>query len=450
MSFGIGLGAFVEGFEKGARMRVAIDQYREQKGNRAALADVEAGTRAEFDKQVEAGQQNPDDYASFWKQYGLPKRVNELLKQGKIEDAAAYQKWGESDAALQGGKLFSSALLKAQTGDFAGALSDVSKAGKVKGYNDSGIDVLGQTPLPAGADGVSPGFRIQLRDGNGRTFEQDVLNGDLPRLIATFGNPDAAFAASQEARSKAAEGEKKRKDEITDYRAKKEIDKEFKEPDKSKDNDFKKDYAAAAETRAKTDYSWNRKTKEEQDQLIRADLEAARRYAEENGQTLAAGNGATASPSPQPGAAAAGSTPAAAVGTPAGIVPASPAPGSPAQSPAQPVAPGAQPRIVIDTKTGKPVEAPQQQAAPAQQPAGLGVQRGPPVGIGGPSGQAMPAPLGERDQLLNEAAAEAAQGGNPEQIGMRLYNAGIPQEEWPDALKAAAARRASGQAMGVQ
>lgn len=443
MSFGIGLGAFVEGFEKGARMRVGIDQYREQKKNKADLKAIDTEARTVFNSEVEAGTQKPEDFADFWKKYALPRRVNTLLGQGDVDGARRMQEWGESDAAIKGGKLFSSALLKAQTGDFAGALADVSEAGKIKGYNDSGVDVIGQTPLPAGADGVSPGFRIQMRDGSGRTFEQDVLNGDLPRIIATFGNPDAVFQASQAAKAKASEEAGKRKAEMEDYESKKRIDQRYKEPD----NDFKKDYAAAAENRAKTVVSWSRKSPEDKDRLIREDLEAARRYAEENGQTLGAG----AADSMAPGAAAAG----------AGVVSPAAAAGAPAMSPAQPGTAPAARRIVVDTKTGKPVSLAPPQQGPAQ-PAGIQrtPQGGPPVrgaaAAGtGPSGIGRGGPpvapqMSDRDQLIYDAAAEIGSGGNPETIGMRLMNAGIAEDEWPDDLKAAIARRQAAPAMGVQ
>lgn len=211
MSFGIGLGAFVEGFERGQRARERIDDRREKRDNKARLAEIDADAKAAYDKGVAEGTQDPESFDDFWKEYALPRRRNELLRQGDISGAKALDEWGKSDAALKGGRLFSRSLLAAQTGDHVTALELAIEAGKVDGYIEHGYELTGHQPIQDTA-GNTVGYRITARDGEGKELEQDVPLDKMTDMISTFVNPDAAFKSQQERRA----AEAKREQEIAD------------------------------------------------------------------------------------------------------------------------------------------------------------------------------------------------------------------------------------------
>jgi hypothetical protein len=343
MSLGVGLGAFVSGFRDGYGMRRQIDADRRADKDRKAMEAIDTDAKTEFDRRVAAGEAEKDQFESFWLDYALPKKRNELLRQGDVAGARQLQEWGESDAALKGGKLFSSALLKAQTGDAEGALQDVISAGKIKGYIEHGYEVLGQEPI-TDASGNVVGYRLKIQDGDGKKIEQDIATADLPRLIATFANPEAAFASQL-----AAQQEKKKKaDELTEYEDKKKIDQKYKA-------DPEGDYAKAREARLKNDLDFGDLSPEEQDKVIRADLEAGSKYAAERG-----GGGAESD--------------------------------APANFSAPPAAGG---KRIVDTVTGEEVPVTPNEAAPGLSPKPDGVERRP-----------LPAPA-EADAVVPTSSAES-------------------------------------------
>jgi hypothetical protein len=265
MSLGVGLGAFMDGMQQGIGIRQGIDARREQQRNRQALDTIETDTRAEFDKRVKAGTAQEGDFERFWLDYALPRRVNEMLRQGDPDSARKLQEWGESNAAKRGAKLFGSAMLKVQTGDHDGALKDVIEAAKVKGYIEHGYELVGQEPITDGSGSVV-GYRLKIKEGDGDTLEQDIAVEDLPRLIATFANPDAAWASQQEAQA----AQRKRMEDLEDHEAKKKIDRKY-------SDDPADDYRKARDTLMKNDLDFPDMTPEEQDQRVREYLEPADR-----------------------------------------------------------------------------------------------------------------------------------------------------------------------------
>lgn len=234
---GIGLGSFVEGVEKGFGLRQRMDEEKERaadradarkerdrvRGNREQLEAIETDARAQFDKAVEAGEAQPDQFTDFWLKFALPKRQAELLRQGDTAGAKALMEWGRSEDTLKGGRLFSSALLRAQTGDPSGALADAIEAGKLGGYIANGYEVAGHDEL-RDESGNLLGFRLRLKDADGNDIEQDVAVGDVGGVISRFLNPDAAWKSQMDARS--AEAEDRR--EIAKHREKAEIDRDIK------------------------------------------------------------------------------------------------------------------------------------------------------------------------------------------------------------------------------
>ncbi|MRX32798.1 hypothetical protein [Aminobacter sp. MDW-2] len=389
----------MDSFERGMAARDRIDNRKRENENRKALETIETDTKKVFDAEVAAGKQEEKNYDQFWKQYALPRRKQELLRQGDVAGAKQLEEWGNSDAALRGGRLFSSAMLKAQTGDPAGALGDVIKAGQVQGYIDHGYELVGQDQL-VDKDGNLLGFQLTVKDAKGKELKQDIAINDIPRMISTFANPDAAW---QSQIAKKAE-DAKQEQELKTYRAKKKIDSEEKGAGDGEDA-----YRKAHEARMKNDLDFAGLSQAEQDKVVRQDLDAATSYARSR-------NG-----------------------------------GGSAQAPAAPK------RVLVDKNTGKAVSvpAPNPAAAPApspaaKQPVGVdGVQRAPlpdanPSHGLAPSPASAPAPrprAPSRQEVIAEAADHVVKGGNPELVGQRLMQAGIPQNEWPDQLKQAMVKR---------
>lgn len=442
---GIGLGAFVDGMtagvgigrglrndrrmeEEDTRRRTredAIESRNQQRfdreqsewersdRNRSALEGIDEQARTEFDSRVEAGEAQPDQYEAFWEQYALPKRRNELLRQGNVEGAVRLQEWGESADAKRGGRLFGSALRKAQTGDHEGALEDAIEIGKLKGYIEGGYEIADSKPIKS-ADGTIVGYRLKIREGDGEIVEQDVAIDDIPGLLATFASPDVAWQSQQAARAE----KKKQDDEIATHRRKKEVDREM-------SADPRKLYDDARKALEESDYDWGTRTPEEQDRLIRERIETADRFATERG---AAAPGQVAAPGAAPEAAGARA-----------------------------------PKIVVDRQSGKPVnpaslpgigrqdEAPPAgvrrpepalQAAPSARQAqeqSIGAHRR----LAGPVENADPArsgPDAAREQMLDEAAGLILQGASPQDVARRLYDGGVGKNEIGPAVDAAVRR----------
>lgn len=424
MSLGIGLGGFMDGMQAGMRMRESIDnrkiqkaQLAEQEANKASLAAIDTETKAQFDGAVAEGTAQPDQFEEFWTKYALPRRRAEMLRQGNIEGAKALQEWGESDSVKQGGRLFSSAMLKAQTGDAGGALQDAIKAGQVKGYIEHGFELTGQEDI-VDQSGAVIGYRLKVKDADGKIIEQDVAVGDVPKVIATFANPDAAWMSQEAARGEKA----KREQEIADYEKKEQIKSRYA---KGSTPDYEKAYSDAREARMKDDLDFADLTEEEQDRVVRADLDKAGAYAKER-------TGLGGPPMPGPQAAP-------------GLGPSPVAPGgAPAPSQVAPAPTGEQ--ITVDETTGERVPAPAAappggQVAPAQPMA-------PAPGLGQAPAAKPVAAAPDRAAVIADAAAHMKAGGNPEYIAMRLINAGIQPAEWPVELQGVAAK-AQGTAVGL-
>ncbi|MFC3074923.1 hypothetical protein [Shinella pollutisoli] len=234
---GIGLGGFMDGFQRGQQVRDRMDarsrrqalqeredlDYNRELEQRNKIEAIGTQAQSEFDSQVQSGALSPEDFDNFWSRYTIPKLKQQYLLNGDIDSAERVQKWGDSEDAREGGRLFTSALLKAQTGDAAGALDDAMKLGKLKGYISHGYEILGQDSIVLEEGGPIVGYEIKLKGPDGKELLQSVKTENLPQLIATFGNPNSAWESQVAAEKERAKSEQ----ELKTYRDKKLIDKEF-------------------------------------------------------------------------------------------------------------------------------------------------------------------------------------------------------------------------------
>lgn len=419
MSLGIGLGAFMNGFQGGLQARERLDGQRRERDNRKALDTIDAQAKEAYavaENPMAGGTPTGQSYQQFWMKYALPRREAELLRQGDAAGAAAYRQWGESAAALEGGKLFSSALIKAQTGDAAGALDDAIKAAQTKGYMDSGYEIASKDEIRDPTGNVL-GYRLKVRGPDGKEIMQDVAVGDVPRVVSQFVNPDAAWQSQQAARA----AQSARGQEMADFEEKEKIKAKY-----DKGTDMTKAYMDAKKVRLENDLTGDfaAMPPEEQDKLIRQDLDAARSY---------------------------GGTPGLGGGTAGGGT-------APAPAPAR--------KMVVDQTTGQPVQTPAAAAQPQPAPIGLGGDRIERMPLGQPDMtpraaspspgftqaaeraiQAAPAD-GPRStgaaslhpaqrEMLQMAPQALAAGENPQALAQRLLNNGVPAPMWPVELQQA-------------
>ncbi len=285
MSFGIGLGAFVEGVGDGMSMRDSFDKGQKERKTRKAIEGINTDTKAAFNEAVDAGQVQADQYDKFWMNYAMPKVRMQMIEAGDYAGARAFEEWGRSDAALEGGRLSASAILKAQTGDTDGAIQDGLKAAQTQGYLSHNYKLIGQTPV-IGEDGVRKGTTIKIQGPDGKAVEQFIKTGDEGRVIGVLTNPQAAWASQEATRKQQIEDAKKKADaaekrgtDLEDYELKKVIDQKYPAP--KKPEDYEKQYSETRKARQENDLSWDEKTPEEQEEIIRSDLKAGQRYAAE-------------------------------------------------------------------------------------------------------------------------------------------------------------------------
>ncbi|NTA36730.1 hypothetical protein [Agrobacterium salinitolerans] len=424
---GIGLGGFMDGFNKSQdmlqkrdeakRKQVLADrqtkEYDRLSAQRDAIDNINADAKATFDAQVSAGMQKPENFDTFWTNFALPKLKNTYLLNGDIESAKQVQEWGDQEDTKKGAKLFAGALVKAQTGDGAGALADVIEAGKLKGYINNGYEVLGQESFTT-ESGV-PAYNIMLRTPDGKEVKQSVRATDLPKVIATFGNPQAAWESQVAARA----SEQKRKEELEDYKAKKVIDRQY-------GLGPTKDRGAAITALRKRfegglagdETKFDDMPREQQEKLINAELEL------QLGQPGLGGQG-------------------------------SPAP--------------AEKKVLVDTTTGKPVSSgskpaaadkPQAKEEPAAKPQASAGKRIPGVperaqadvrrrmeGLQRAAAQSeapgisAPTPSAASADVIAQADEAIRSGAKIYDVAMGLQEAGVPESEWPASLKQAIAKQ---------
>ncbi len=423
---GVGLGGFMEGFNKSQdmlqkrdeaqRKQVLADrqtkEYDRLTAQRDAIDGINADAKATFDAQVSAGTQKPENFDTFWTGYALPKLKNTYLLNGDIESANKVQEWGDQEDTKKGAKLFAGALVKAQTGDAGGALADVMEAGKLKGYINNGYEVIGHEAI-LGQDGAQQGYRIKLKTPDGKDIQQDVRTQDLPKIIATFGNPQAAWESQVAVRAQA----DKDKKELETYEAKKKIDRQYGTgPTKERGDAItalrKRFDGGLGGDEAKFDDM----PRPEQEKLINAELELVQ------GQPGLGGQGA---PAPAEKKVLVDTT----TGKPVSSA-AKPAPTAKQETktaPATQSSPSAEKRIPgvperAQAGVRSRMEGLQRAAAQAEAP-----------GISAPSSSSAPA------DVIAQADEAIRSGARIYDVAMGLQEAGVPESEWPASVKQAIA-----------
>lgn len=281
MSLGIGLGAFVSGLEHGMNVREKIDATSRERKHRKAISDINADTKKAFGEAVESGALSPDQYDKFWMQYAMPKMKMQMIEAGDYAGAKAFEEWGRSDAALEGGRYAASALLKAQTGDGEGALQDAIKSANTQGYINHDFQLVGTEKKIDEESGQELGSVFKIKNSKGEIVEQFVKRGDEGRVIGLITNPQNAWQTQQAAKIAEAEKQKTRAENIDDFEAKERIKAKYSSDKKNevKPLDYEKQYEATAKRMAENDFNWSSRSPEEQRKLVETELKNSQNYA---------------------------------------------------------------------------------------------------------------------------------------------------------------------------
>lgn len=390
---GIGLGGFVDGLQGGMRARESFDNRKRNKVlqeredteyNRAVkqrdeISSINTQAQTEFQSRVDAGTAKPDQFDTFWNDYALPKLKNTYLAQGNMEMAEKVQQWGDSADTRAGAKLAMSAITKAQTGDAAGALADAMEAGKRKGYISHGFEIMGQDTI-VDPSGQLQGYRLKMKGPDGNEMTQDLPLNQVPKLIATYLNPETAWQSQIAAQQE----EAKRKTDLQTYRDKKGIDKEF----STTGDKARGDAITALRKRmdgglAGDEQKFDDLPREDKEKLIAQEIELQ---------------------SGQPGL---------------GAAPTAPAPSGSSGR-----------KVLVDTATGQPVAPERSQPAPQQQISGQARD------------ERAPESRQDRMQFLLSSVEPALKEGVPaERVADELRQNGVPEEAWPETLRRALVQR---------
>ncbi|WWT39865.1 hypothetical protein [Microcystis phage Mwe-JY07] len=289
MSLGVGLGAFMDGVQRGYGLGERMREQGEARDRKQQMQTIARETKDKF------GDVLSDDAYD----YMARRQAAVYAEAGDTTKAEQYRTWAEGREARQGTKLFARGLVQFQGGDIEGGFRTAQELARQKGYGDV-FNLESWQPI-VDSEGKTLGHRVVIKGPDGKPMTQDIPRGREQQLFAQIANPQAAFEAEQRQREGAAKSQR----EITEYRQKKEIDRDV----GSTGNDQKRreDAIKALRDNSRT---FGPKQAQTFDELGEAEKEAeiAREIKLRRGDAVASPAGApqTAAPgiAPQPGSAA--------------------------------------------------------------------------------------------------------------------------------------------------
>lgn len=245
---GIGLGGFMDGFQKAQdfkikqRQQERLDQRAEREQTLNQRQDAEyartqkmqddvrqigLNAQTDFNQRVAAGTAKPEDFDTIWREKAVPKLFELYGANGDIANMEYLRKWADSADTRRGAKLAHSAMTKVSMGDIPGAFRDAQEASKVAGYNGSGYEILGQDTIVSRENGPTLGTRVYLRGPDGKEISQDIPKGMEAQAINGVINPFEQARLNLEKQSKAAEAAAEDERKLDYRRREKEQDRLF-------------------------------------------------------------------------------------------------------------------------------------------------------------------------------------------------------------------------------
>lgn len=444
--FGIGLGAAMSAFndsqkqrqeDEDRKRRLVLQQREDEEYNRAkklrdSVDAIGIQTKKDFDAQVAAGTKKADQFDSFWREQALPKLKETYLTQGNFEAADRLQTWGENADVKAGAKLSMSAMFKAANGDTAGALDDAIKAGQTKGYLDHGYELVDKTEIVDPKTKQTVGYRLNVKTPDGKTVQQDIASADIPRLVSTLTNPEAAWKSYEAAQTQKAADAR----ELKNYEEKKKIDKVYSTDNKNRIEAIKSLRKRMPANDPVFDGTpFDNLPSDQQESLINKEM------------SLQAGGGSVPTLSSGPG-----------ISTGSGAVSSQPSAGArPTAAPGLSTGAAATaPKVVIDKVTGQrvnPAAVPGVTPGPQQAPADAdSAPRPAPPGYAPAASQVtvQPGNAQQRAQYLVQSAQDAISNGErPSRVADQLRQAGVPEDQWPTIVTSAVQKEAQTRGLGM-
>lgn len=435
MSFGLGLGGFVQGLRSGMEARESMEDRRERRLDRAEArldrqeardtrarerANTEAiaaiGTQANAD--IEAGQNREEVETRYFRQI-----QDAYASQGRPDLARQFQQWVQGDEAKKGIRHFQNGLVmfemaRRPDGTFdpqlmQRGLGELQRAQAIGSYG--GDRQFSFRPIIEGEGQQERviGYRMGFVDDDGKTIERDIQPGDIPRAAAMFFNPQAAFEdrrKQEEARAKQRETLQTR--ERGDWQtAEDQVRKEYEERRE------KEKLEGRRNPNAQPMRPWAELPDDERDGMIRGRMTSRTPPAQRSAAPGLAGVGAPSAPRGR---------------VPFDNVTGQPAAGPPPPDAAPHEAAHGSPMPVAASRPITPSV-----PAPAPGPGSTG---------GGAAAEILRAGPVTREEQQRDAIRAGAEraiqlGEDPDTVARGLERAGIPVDAWPESLRAGVTRR---------
>ena len=230
-NFGIGLGAFADGFARGYGIRRQMkrdkreeDQFKREDEMRQSFADARSAYDSKIadDVLTQAGQLQPGQefdaeaakrnaegkigsFTDFVYQHQLPKIIDTAVANGDLQTAEMLQKWGNDKNERKRTELFGSALNDFYAGQSSGdytAFAD--KAMKLLNDGGYGTKATGYEFVKDG-DGNTAGVTFNLKDGDKEYSHTFNSMQDVGEFLAGQADPRTRvqmFQSQAEAASK--------------------------------------------------------------------------------------------------------------------------------------------------------------------------------------------------------------------------------------------------------
>lgn len=416
MVFGIGLGGFMDSFQKSQqlkqdwadadRKKVLQDredaEYNRALEQRNAADKLAADFKTDFDQKVKDGILSDADFDTAYQKGFVQPRIRQMQLNGDIEGATNFQKWTDDKNTKAGSRAFMNSLRLFTMGDVDGGLDWLNKGAQIPGYFGEGYNF---TKVSQGTNPYTgnPGVTIKIARPDGEPITQTFDIKDIPGFVAGNFSPDSANAWAKQQ-----EEARKQASELKVYEQKKKIDRQY-------GVGQTKDRAAAITSLRKRfdgglvgdDTKFDDLPREQQEKLINDELEL------QQGQPGLMGQGA-------------------------------PAP--------------AEKKVLVDTTTGKPVQ-PSTKPAVADKPQ---AKEEPATKAKAPAETRIPgvperAQAGVRSRIeeLQRSASQSAPGTSPntqeqaleqandalrkgasiEEVAAGLHQAGVPEWQWPSSVQ---------------
>jgi hypothetical protein len=121
-NYGLGLGAFTQGFAGGLGLGQKFQDAQRRNDDRAAIDKINSDARTAFDSDVAAGKATADQWNDRFNSVVLPQVQQEYIRRGDLAGAREASELAQTEISKQGRSLFGHAMTAATAGDMDGAL----------------------------------------------------------------------------------------------------------------------------------------------------------------------------------------------------------------------------------------------------------------------------------------------------------------------------------------